>query len=303
MEVAQIARSISRALGLNEDLTEAVALAHDLGHTPFGHSGERALRELMADHGGFEHNEHGLRVVDLLEQQYPDFPGLNLTHEVRECIVKHQTRWDTPQVEEFGLGPAPLEGQVVEAADSIAYDNHDLQDGLEAGILAPAQLQQVALWREAEEAVGRSIGPADGSAALKQAVRYLIDRFVRDVVRTSGRAIREEQIHSADDATGLERNIIGHSDELGELKGELEEFLYDSLYMDHRVIRVTNTAQRFVEKIFEAYVSDPRQLPPEHRRRADEVGLHRAVCDYVAGMTDRFAQDTYVQLFQPYQRL
>lgn len=152
IEVAQIGRTIARALGLNEDLTEAVSLAHDVGHTPFGHSGEDALRELMADHGGFEHNAHGLRVVDVLESQYPGFPGLNLTYEVRESIVKHRTRWDHPSAEGFREGPPLLEAQAVEVADSIAYDNHDLQDGLEAGILAPGELKQVELWREAEQA-------------------------------------------------------------------------------------------------------------------------------------------------------
>jgi dGTPase len=303
IEVTQIGRTIARALGLNEDLTEAIALAHDVGHTPFGHSGEEALRKLMAGHGGFEHNEHGLRVVDLLERQYPGFPGLNLTLEVRESIVKHSTRWDSPHAEQFGPGPPVLEAQVVELADSIAYNNHDLQDGLDAGILSREMLRGLGLWRDAEAAALESYADLGSEDLCKQAVRCLIDRFVTDVVECTARQIEHRALSSWQDATRLDGNTVRCSPELAEQRDELEDFLLSTLYRDHRVVRVTNSARRFVRSIFEAYVEDPRQLPPQYGRWAEEVGLHRAVCDYVAGMTDRYAQDQYVQLFLPYQKL
>ena len=303
IEVTQVSRTISRALGLNEDLTEAIALAHDLGHTPFGHSGEEALRELMAGHGGFEHNEHGLRIVDLLERQYPEFPGLNLTYEVRESIVKHKTRWDKPRAEGFGEGPPLLEAQVVEVADSVAYDNHDLQDGLEAGILVREELEDVELWQEAERAARERYGALTGSLFCKQAVRLLIDRFVTDAVRSSQAEIEASGIATWRDASRSSANLIRFSGDLEERKSALEQFLYNALYMDHRVVRVMNSARRFIQGLFEAYVADPRQLPPQHKRWAERVGLHRAVCDYIAGMTDRYAQDQYMQLFHPYQKL
>lgn len=303
MEVAQIGRTIARALGLNEDLTEAIALAHDLGHTPFGHSGEEALRELMADHGGFEHNEHGLRVVDVLENQYPAFPGLNLSYEVRESIVKHSTRWDSPQVEGFRPGPALLEAQVVEAADSIAYDNHDLQDGFEAGILTHDVLGRLELWQEAVAAARATWGDLDEEQLCRQATRYLINLFVTDVVDHGHRRIKESGIASWQDVAQQPGNVVGFSDGLVSRKEALENLLFEVLYRDHRVVRLTNSAKRFVRDIFNAYVDDPRQLPPQHYQWAQDCGLHRAVCDYIAGMTDRFAQDQYVMLFHPYQRL
>jgi dGTPase len=303
IEVAQIARTIARALRLNEDLTEAIAMAHDLGHTPFGHSGEEALRELMAEHGGFEHNAQGLRVVDLLERQYPGFPGLNLTQEVRESIVKHSTRWDTPGAHDFPPGPPLLEAQVVELADSIAYDNHDLQDGLEARILTRSRLGEVDLWGEAEQAVKERYGRLNGSQLCKQAIRYLVNRLVTDAVESSTREIESRGLASWQDARRQDVNVVGLSHELNTRKSALEDFLYEVLYADYRVLRLTVSARRFVRMIFNAYVDDPRQLPPEQRRRAGQHGVHRAVCDYVAGMTDRFAQSTYVQLFHPFQTL
>jgi len=303
IEVAQIARTIARALRLNEDLVEAVAMAHDLGHTPFGHSGEEALRELMAEHGGFEHNAQGLRVVDLLERQYPRIPGLNLTYEVRESIAKHNTRWDSPIAAGFAPGPPLLEAQVVELADSIAYDNHDLQDGLEARILTPAKLSEVSLWQEAEEAVRHRYGRLDTAQLCRQAIRYLINRLVTDAIECSLRQIESQGMASWQDARRQEANAVRLSPELDERKGQLEDFLYKILYADYRVLRLTSSARRFVQMIFQAYVDDPRQLPPRHRKRAEQHGVHRAVCDYVAGMTDRFAQSNYAQLFHPYQTL
>ena len=304
LEVAQIGRTIARALGLNEDLAEAIALAHDLGHTPFGHSGEAALDEAMREHGGFEHNRHGLRVVDLLERRYPAFPGLNLTWEVREGIAKHSTRWDEPRgSDEFDPGPPLLEAQVVEMADAIAYDNHDLDDGIQAGILTEADLKHVALWSEAADAVRKDMGGLPDSQRLWQTIRYLINRYVTDLIDCSLERIRAVPLRAPEEARMQEGNLVGFSPQLDSLRGELERFLQDSLYRDHRVMRVCNGAKRFVTAIFRELVEHPELLPPEYREWAQEAGLHEAVCDYVAGMTDRYAQDQYLQFFQPYQRL
>jgi len=303
LEVAQIARTIARALRLNEDLTEAIALAHDVGHTPFGHSGEDALNELMQEHGGFEHNRQGLRVVELLENQYPEFPGLNLTCELRESIAKHHTRWDNPVCAVFEDGPPLLEAQVVELADSIAYDNHDLDDGLGAGIITEEQLAKIRLWRRAADAVESHYGDMDGEQQRKQIIRYLIDLFVSDVVEATLDAIDASGVQSPDDVRSQQSHLARFSPELREFKKELEDFLFQSLYRDYRIVRVTTKAKRFVKEIFRTYLADTGQLPPEYRRWTAEVGAHRAICDYIAGMTDRYAQDQYLRLFQPDQKL
>ena len=303
LEVAQISRTIARALGLNEDLTEAIALAHDLGHTPFGHSGESALQDVMEDHGGFEHNEHGLRVVDVLEKQYPDYRGLNLTYEVRESIAKHTTPWDEPSGKGFDPGPPVLEAQAVELADSIAYDNHDLDDGLTAGILTEGDLEGVSIWDEARSSAREEYGQLSRDEARRATIRYLINLYVTDLIETSLEEIERRNISSGTDVRRQDGKVLRFSDDLGRGKGELESALHESLYRDYRVMTVTNSARRFVKQIFQELVSDPRELPPEHQEWAEEVGLHRAVCDYVAGMTDRYAQDRYLQMFQPYQKL
>jgi len=294
LEVSQIARTIARALRLNEDLTEAIALAHDLGHTPFGHSGEDVLREAMARHGGFEHNWQGLRVVDILENQYPRFRGLNLTYEVRESIAKHTSKWDEPHIVDFEPGPPVLEAQVVEAADSIAYDNHDLDDGLSAGILNERDLEKVELWKGALEQLGQ--GRADTRGP--QIVRYLINRFASDLIENARARLAESGIRSPEDVKRHEGNVVDFSDSFRKQKEELEAFLLETLYRDDHVVRETNRAKHFVEFIFNAYVCDARQLPPEYQQWAEQVGLHRAVCDYIAGMTDRYAREKYLQLSQ-----
>ncbi|MFP4027572.1 MAG: deoxyguanosinetriphosphate triphosphohydrolase [Candidatus Brocadiia bacterium] len=306
LEVAQIGRTIARALGLNEDLTEAIALAHDVGHTPFGHSGETALREAMSEHGGFEHNRHGLRVVDLLESQYPGFPGLNLTHEVREGIIKHSTRWDNPDVpgkEHFDPGPPLLEAQAVELADSIAYDNHDLEDGLAAEILNEEDLYQLSLWSEAAKRCGGDNDALSAEKSQRECVRYLINLFVTDLLENTWKEIERQGIKSPTEARQVPESIVCFSDELKDRKKELEGYLFEELYRNYRVMTVTNSAKRFVLAIFDELTEDPRELPPEHQQWSEEVGIHQAVCDYVAGMTDRYAQDRYLQMFQPYQKL
>jgi len=325
MEVAQISRSLARALGLNEDLTEAIALAHDLGHTPFGHSGEEALNALMAEDGGFEHNRHGLRVVDHLEQRYPDFPGLNLTWEVREGIIKHRTQYDHAFVgSEFEPEKRPtMEAQVVDVADIIAYDSHDVDDGLKSGIIQIQDIDEIELWKRAVAQVHNRYGTVSGDLLRVQAVRFLIDLEVSDVLEETRRRIGQANPGSMDDVRNMKRPLVALSGELQPLKKELEDFLMSRLYRHHRVVRMATKAARFVRQIFEAYAQDPRQLPPAYQKRIEALcsqwtvpangqdeqqGLERkatrrVVCDYIAGMTDRFALDEYLKLYMPYERV
>ncbi|MBI4617184.1 MAG: deoxyguanosinetriphosphate triphosphohydrolase [Planctomycetes bacterium] len=302
IEVSQIARSIARALRLNEDLVETLALAHDLGHGPFGHSGEEALSELMADHGGFEHNAQSLRVVDVLERRYPDFAGLNLTWEVRESIVKHETEYDKPSAAEFEPELQPLiEAQVVNAADPIAYDNHDIDDGLRAGSITEGDLDQFELWRKAIEAV-RAVHPgASGEMKRMQAIRWLIDAEVTDLVRTTLARVEERGIRTLEDVRQRGAGASGFSERLDGMRRELQSFLMDRVYKHYRVARMEAKAKRFVHQLFNEFIAYPRQLPSKFQAWAREVGTERAVCDYIAGMTDRYAQQEYQRLFHPFE--
>ena len=303
MEVAQIARTLTRALNLNEDLTEAIALAHDLGHTPFGHSGEEALRELMADHGGFEHNRHGVRIIDYLEHPYPQFRGLNLTWEVRECIAKHATQYDHPAVDGFGDTPPPLEGQVVEIADAIAYDSHDLDDALAMGIISAADLEGLAIFRQAAADFEKTLADLSTDQRIRRIAKLLIDLMARDLLVTSEREIATAGVASLDEVREAGRRLIHLSAELEPKVKELEAFMMDRVYRHHRVVRMTTKAKRFIGKIFEAYRTNPDQLRPAYRRRAQAEGLERVIADYIAGMTDRFAQDDYRRLYEPFERM
>jgi dGTPase len=303
IEVAQIARVIARALRLNEDLTETIALAHDIGHTPFGHSGEEALHSLMAEHGGFEHNSHGLRVVDILEKRYPNFPGLNLTYEVRESIVKHATSYDCPAPSEFEPEKRPLlEAQVVDASDSIAYDNHDFDDGLKAGILTFAQLDAVPLWKEIKKEVKERSGTSDAKVVTAQIVRGLINREVRDIIENSSKLIEKSGVKSAQDVRS-HATLVRFSERMKKEKEIMEKFLRQHLYAHYRVVRMVTKAKRFVEDLFREYVRNPLQLPTEYREWVKKAGLERAVCDYIAGMTDRYAQEEHMKLFNPFERV
>jgi dGTPase len=302
MEVVQIARTIARALNLNEDLAEAVALAHDLGHTPFGHSGEAALQALMADHGGFEHNRHGLRVVELLEQPYEAFPGLNLSYEVREGMAKHRSRHDTPALEGYEPHRRPtLEAQAVELADAIAYDSHDLDDGLAAEMITGADLRDLALWHRALERAAERAGRPAGDLSPRSVVKALIDLEVTDLLETTRDRLAEANPRSVADVRNQDRRLAAFSEPLTAGKKELEDFLMERIYHHYRVARMMTKARRFVEALFRAYASNPRQLPPPHQARIQAEGLERTVCDYVAGMTDRFAQNEYRKLFSPFE--
>ena len=303
IEVAQIARTLARALDVNEDLTEAIAYAHDLGHTPFGHSGEDALRKLMAAHGGFEHNLHGLRVVDVLERRYPDFDGLNLTYEVREGIAKHKTSYDSPATSDFDANEYPvLEAQIVQVADAIAYDTHDLDDGLMAGIVLEDDLRQLELWMAAGAAVDRAWPALDHKLRGGQIIRWLINHVVTEVVRHAEAQIQRLGIRSVGDVRACAEPVVDFSPGLRAAKAQLESFLFQNVYRHYRVSRMATKAKRFVEQLFAAYVDNPQQLPPEHQGMAEQRGVHQTVCDYIAGMTDRFAQDEYLKLFHPFER-
>ncbi len=294
LEVAQIARTIARALALNEDLTEALALAHDLGHPPFGHSGEAALDALMGDSGGFDHNRQGLRIVDLIERRYPDFPGLNLTFEVREGFakcgdggrVRARSRMGFPE------GEMPtLEAQVVAVADEIAYDAHDLDDGLASGIISEAALASEPAWAEAAEDVAReyAVYAEDGRLRRRAVVRRLINRLVTDLALETERRIVERRITSLGDVRRSRVPLVGFTERTRETKKGLETFLTKNLYRHPRVLKVFDKAKRYLSAIFSHYMEHPDVLPADYRARIDSDGLKTVICDYVAGMTDRFA--------------
>jgi dGTPase len=304
IEVSQIARSISRALCLNEDLSEAIALAHDLGHTPFGHSGEDALRILMKHHGGFEHNIQGLRVVDILEKRYSQFSGLNLSWEVRESIAKHKLLSDDPNVIKFDLSKQPLlEAKIVDIADSIAYDNHDIDDSLKAGLITESGLEEVELWRYAREKVVEQYGSLTKDMENIHTIKYLIDMEVTDLITHTQFMIEEMRIKTTDDVQTCKEGLVSFSPEISKKKLELQEFLQQNAYSHYRVVRMADKAKRFVEELFNAFIENPMQLPPEYQKWIEEAGLYQGVCDYIAGMTDRFAQDEYLKLFYPYERV
>ncbi|NQT95119.1 MAG: deoxyguanosinetriphosphate triphosphohydrolase [Candidatus Omnitrophica bacterium] len=305
IEVAQIARSIARALLLNEDLAESIALAHDVGHTPFGHSGEDTLKDIMKDHGGFDHNLQGLRVVDLLEERYPDFNGLNLTWEVREGIIKHSTSYDNPPlVEEFNTGESPtLETQVVDMADEIAYFSHDLDDGLASGILKEAELEEIALWQKQAEPLKNTKSALSVQQKRYQAIRMIINTLVTDLIDNSKKKLEESNVRSMSDVRKMQGRIINFSETISKMRIELKGYLFENLYQNYRVMRMADKASRFMKKLFFVYLEKPTALPPPHRDKAKNEDVHRVICDYIAGMTDRYALQEYKRFFEPYERV
>ena len=293
LEAGQISRTIARALRLNEELAEAIVLAHDLGHTPFGHAGERVLATLMKHDGGFDHNRQSLRIVDLLEERYPGFRGLNLSYETREGILKHGCHWEHPvPVPEATSQPA-LEAQVADVADEIAYTNHDLDDGLRSGLLDLAQLEDVALWKETRESVHERFGPLSGRLLRAQLIIALINRLVTDLVESTAGRLSSEALGSVDAVRAVPRRFVGFSPEIEKKKRELKRFLHRELYQHPRVLRVAENAERILGDLFRAYRDDATLLPDHVRARFEVDGEARAVADYVAGMTDRFAMDEH----------
>jgi len=305
LEVCQVARSMGGALRLNEPLCEALALCHDIGHPPFGHRGEHALDELMRDHGGFRHNSQVLRVVDHLERRSPDYAGLNLTYELRESLLKHESQEQWP--DEFAPRPRRplLESQVVDLADSTAYDKHDLEDGLLAGMFPEADLEaEVGLWREARERVDRRhpgflTGSADTKLVVQRVANELIGACISDLIQSTVGRLGEAGVASPADVQAHDRTLVVHSREMAEQVGELQRFLSQRFYRHEHLQRFLEYARRVLRTLFEAYRADPAQLAPWYRRWADEVGLERSICDYLAGMTDRFAQRECARLAGP----
>jgi dGTPase len=303
LEGAQIGRSVARSLALNEDLTECLVLGHDLGHTPFGHSGEKVMAELMADHGGFEHNRQTLRILEVLEERYPKFPGLNLTWEIREGIIKHQPDSDARAPAEYAAGEAPtLEAQLVDFVDEIAYNNHDIDDGLSSGMITVEKIRGVDLFRESYEEV-RAEGIRGERLMRHQTVRRIISRCTKDLVETTLQTVRSANVASVEDVRKAGRRLVGYSPDMARRVKELKEFLFTNLYRHYRVVRMGDKAGRVLRDLFLSYVGEPLQLPPHYQERIPRDGVHRVVCDYIAGMTDRFAVDEHRKLFDPMVRV
>jgi dGTPase len=296
MEVAAIAKGIARALRLNEDLTEAIALAHDLGHSPFGHSGEDTLNELMRDHGGFEHNTQSLRIVTELEQKYPEFDGLNLTWETREGLAKHATQFDAPpdRPDFHGVSPS-LEAQIANLADEIAYYSHDIDDGFEAGLLQDEDIRQIPLWREVSDRIAAQYPRLDPSRHRYYAIRALIDIEVNDVITTSDARIAAANPRTPDDVRA-QKPLIGYSDGLRHENQKLRDFLYKNLYFHPSVHSANQRACHTMRELFHALCANPALLGATAQARIAKDGLHRAVCDYISGMTDRYALEQHEKI-------
>ncbi|MFH1115087.1 MAG: deoxyguanosinetriphosphate triphosphohydrolase [Pseudomonadota bacterium] len=307
LEVAQIARSVAQYLGANEDLTQAVALAHDLGHTPFGHAGEHALHDLMQANGGFEHNTHSLRVVDLLEERYPDFPGLNLSYETRSGIIRHATVYDkAPQemIDAFLTDAQPsLEAQIVNIADEIAYNCHDIEDGLRSGFFDENDLSDLEIWLEVTRKIHQRHPGLDRDTFRYQAIRSLIDTLIRDFVTATEDRIEKGGFESSGQIVNAGSLTATVSPEMQKWKKDLNHFLHTRFYTHHKIMRMQYKAYRLLKDLFDEYIERPSQLPPWVQKRINggQEPAGRVICDYIAGMTDRFALDEHRKLFLPYE--
>lgn len=305
IEVSQIGRTIAQALRLNSDLTEAICLAHDLGHTPFGHSGEEALDALMRRQGGFNHNRQGLRVVDVLEERYTAFPGLNLSWEVREGIVKHSSKFDKGCVIR-DLAPSELptlETQVADIADEIAYDNHDIDDGLTSGLLREVDLEKLEIWQRILKDISRKYGTISDDQRKYLIIRRLIDMQVTDLINTTVEQIKQHRLRSWADAKRLKSKVVGFSRQMRQLRQPLRGLLAEKFYNHYRVIRMSDKAKRFIGELFEVYLNRPQILPPGVQKRIPADGVRKVICDHIAGMTDRYALDEYKKLFYPHEKV
>jgi len=293
LEGAQIGRTLARALRLNEDLAEAIALSHDMGHTPFGHAGERVLAELMRNEGGFDHNRQTLRVVDLLEERYPGFRGLNLTSETREGILKHGCHWSHPVAVPGWRHQRSLEAQAADVADEIAYTNHDLDDGLHSGILNPEMLEDLTLWREARERALERVSADDEPLVRTQTIIALINALVTDVIESTAKRLARVEPPSVDAVRETAEPLLGFSEQTGDAKIRLKRFLSDNFYHHPRVRGATERAELIVKDLFRAYVENPSLLPDRARDRCEQDGELRAIADHIAGMTDRYAMEVH----------
>ncbi len=313
IEVAQISRGIARVLHLNEDLTEAISLAHDLGHTPFGHAGQTALNQCMKQYGGFEHNYQSLRIIDLLEEKYAKFDGLNLMFETREGVLKHCTLSRAQQLDELGerfinKHQPSLEAQLSNLADEIAYNNHDIDDGLRAQLLTFEQLREVTLFREQHDKILPRYPKLDNRRMTHEIIRRMISRLVTDLIETSTNNLQQAQPQTIEDIRTASQPMIQFSSAMYQLNTELKLFLRQNLYHHYRVYRMNKKAQHIIRALFNAFFDDTNLLPSEHATKAMQAGIdddqyHKARCvsDYIAGMTDRYAIREYNKLFDPVQ--
>ena len=301
LEVAQVARSVGSALFLNETLCEAVALAHDIGHPPFGHRGEQALDALMGNHGGFRHNAQVLRVVDQLERRSPDYAGLNLTRELRESLLKHESDEDWPA--EFRPRPQRpcLEAQVVDLADSTAYNVHDVEDGLRSRVFREQDLEGVALWQRARAAVearhpGFLSATSDQNLRVKRVAIELLKLCIQDLIRSSHERLTQAKLASPAEVKQMKTMLIGHGDEISKEVGELQRFLYEKVYRHPKLLELSQHAAEVLDGLFRSLCARTQEMPPWYQHWTEQVGRERAVCDYLAGMTDRFAEQEFERL-------
>ncbi len=299
LEVTQIGRTIARALGASEDLVEVICLAHDMGHPPFGHSGETTLNHLMKDHGGFNHNHHSYRIVTEIEKRYPDFPGLNLSWEVLEGMVKHETEYDKTDALDFDPDlRGHLEAQITNVADELAYTSHDLDDGLRSGMITPDMLQGIELWEMvAEKFKSDPCGLDDLNR--HRIIRELTGLQVTSMIKTSSERIETSGVKSALELQKLPYNVVGFDEEMKKRNRTLKDFLFTHLYRQYRVVRMQKKAERILSDLFNAYLEEPTMLPAQFQELIVVKGKERTICDYLAGMTDRFAVDEYSKLFDP----
>lgn len=302
LEVAQIGRTLARALSVNEDLVEVICLAHDLGHAPFGHSGEVVLNELMKDHGGFNHNSQSFRVVTELEQRYPEWDGLNLTFETLEGIAKHESEYDLSEDVGFDVETrGSIEAQIANVADELAYNAHDLDDGLQAGLITLGMLEELEIWQELCRRLQWDGGPLD-ELTRHLFIREQIGMQIDDVLEQSTNNLKELNPGSPLDVQRHPTQILAHSERLSRLNRELKDFLYQNMYQQYSIMRMSKRAQRFICEIFKSYVEEPRLLPNESQDLLEQKPIHRVVADYVASLTDRSAVMEYQRLFDPLTR-
>jgi dGTPase len=299
MEVAQIARSICKSMQLNEDLAESIALSHDLGHPPFGHTGQKILNGLLKNHGGFEHNKQGLRVVRLLEKRYPEFSGLNLTWELQEGISKHSTDTDNPIMRVKGYNFPSLEAQVVDFADGIAYNAHDLDDGITSELLNLEQVRKLALWREHEKDLDLKYKNLDFKLKKYQVVRQIINDLISDFRKTTLKNLKASKIQSVDDVRCAKKRMAGFSALMSKKNGELKKFLHKNLYNHRKVKRMEFKSEMCLTGLFNAFIANSALLPESVQRDGDYDSLQRRICDYISGMTDRYAISEYKKLYSP----
>ncbi len=316
-EVVQISRTLAKTLRLNEELTEAIALAHDIGHTPFGHSGEDALNKLMKDDGGFEHNVQSLRVIEELEEKYPDFPGLNLSWETREGIIKHKTDYDNPYIKEYEPKKSPtLEAQIVNVADEIAYNSHDIDDGITSDILTIDSLKGTKIWYEIAKYIDeKKFNKLNKDMRKYNITRVLINLQISDLIHGTTENLKKYSINSVDDVRNLKHPIVEFTPEMKDMHRDLKDFLYRNFYKHYKIIRMEYKAEKIIQDLFEIYLERGAQidrrkknlkvsiLPPEIYKRTGKDTLKRAVCDYIASMTDRYILDEYKKLFDPYEKV